>query len=134
MAFAPTSPRQDALSRMDITPLVSVLLAILVIFMLAMPLSSRPIPLDISYGCGWDTEAPEPLRVRIDASNGVFVDDQSTPMSTLRTAFEAAQTDARQRSVSLQMDVDGAADYQTVARVIATGLDAGLVGVRFVNH
>ena len=109
------------------------LLAVLAIFMLAVPLPSRLVPLDLGGICGWDREAPESLRVRIDASNGVFVDDQSTPMSALRTAFEAAQTDPQQRSASLQMDINGDADYQTVARVIAAGRDAGLVSVGFVN-
>lgn len=109
------------------------LLAVLAIFMLAVPLPSRLVPLDLGGICGWDREAPESLRVRIDANGGVFVDDQSTPMSALRTAFEAAQTDPQQRSASLQMDINGDADYQTVARVIAAGRDAGLVSVGFVN-
>lgn len=135
MAFAPTSSRQDALSRPDMTPLVGVLLAVLAIFMLAMPLSSRPVPLDIVGGCRWGTEAPEPIRVRIDASNGVFVNDQSTRMSALHAVFAAAvQAEAGNHGPSLRMDINDDADYQTVAQVIATGLDAGLVGVDFVKR
>ena len=38
MAFAPTSSRQDAMSQMNITPLVDVMLVMLVIFMITTPL------------------------------------------------------------------------------------------------
>lgn len=135
MAFAPTFPQQEALSRLDTTPLVGVLLAVLVIFMLAIPLSSRPVPLDIYNGCFWETEAPEPLRVRIDASNRVFVNDQSTPMPAVHAVFAAAvKAEAGKRGPSLQMDINGDADYQTVARVIAAGRDAGLAGIGFVKR
>lgn len=134
MAFAPTSSRHEALSRLDMTPLVGVLLAVLAIFMLAVPLPSRLVPLDIYNGCFWETEAPEPLRVRIDASNRVFVNDQSTPMPAVHAVFAAAvKAEAGKHGPSLKMDINGDADYQTVARVIAAGRDAGLVSVGFVN-
>lgn len=60
----------------------------------------------------------------------MFVNDQRVPVSGLRSTFTAA---VGNRNPSLQMDINGDADYQTVARVIAAGRDAGLVSVGFVN-
>ena len=134
MGFAPTSSRHEALSRLDTTTLVGVLLAVLAIVMLAMPVPSRPVRLDLGGICGWDREAPESLRVRIDANGGVFVNDQRMPVSGLRSTFTAAvQAAVGNRNPSLQMDINGDADYQTVARVIAASRDAGLAGVGFVK-
>jgi biopolymer transport protein ExbD len=46
MAFAQTSQPRN-IAEMNITPLVDVMLVMLVIFMIAAPVLSRPIPLDI---------------------------------------------------------------------------------------
>lgn len=134
MAFAASSPRQDAMAQMNITPLVGVMMALLVIFMVALPVTSRPVPLDIGFGCNLGAAASESVHVHIDAAGGVFVNDQPTPMSALHAVFATAQADATPQSASLLMDIDGEADYQTVARVIAAGRDAGLVSVDFVKY
>lgn len=135
MAFAVSPPRQDAMAHMNITPLVGVMMALLVVFMVALPATSLPVPLDIAIGCpGPPDETPPPLRVDIDAAGGLFVNDQPMPMSALHAVFATAQADAAPFSASLRMDIDDEADYQTVARVIAASADAGLVSVDFVRH
>ena len=47
MAFAQAGSRQDAISEMNITPLVDVMLVMLVIFMIAAPVFSQAIPLPL---------------------------------------------------------------------------------------
>lgn len=137
MTFAPTSFRQDAMAQINITPLVGVMMALLVVFMVALPVTTLPVPLDITYGgcrLGPFDETPPPLRVDINAAGSVFVNDQPTSMSSLRAVFATAQADAAPQGASLMMDIDGEVDYQTVARVIAASRDAGLVSVGFVRH
>jgi biopolymer transport protein ExbD len=136
MTFAPTSFQQGAMAQMNITPLVGVMMALLVVFMVTLPMTNRAVPLDIRYGgCpGPPDETPPPLRVDIDAAGGVLVNDQPTPMSALHAVFATAQADATPQSASLLMNIDGEVDYQTVARVIAAGQDAGLVSVGFVKY
>lgn len=136
MAFAVSSPRQDAMAQINITPLVGVMMALLVVFMVALPVTTLPVPLDITYrGCPRPLdETPPPLRVDINAAGSVFVNEQPTPMSSLRAVFATAQADAVPQGASLMMDIDGEVDYQTVARVIAASRDAGLVSVDFVRR
>jgi biopolymer transport protein ExbD len=56
MAFAQAEFRQDAISEMNVTPLVDVMLVMLVIFMITAPMLTRDIPLNlgtdrIAYRC-----------------------------------------------------------------------------------
>lgn len=134
MTFAPTSFRQDAMAQMNITPLVGVMMALLVIFMVTLPMTSRSVPLDIGFGCNLGVAASESVHVHIDDAGSVFVNDQPTSMSSLRAVFATAQADAAPQGASLMMDIDGEVDYQTVARVIAASRDAGLVSVGFVKY
>lgn len=134
MTFAPTSFRQDAMAQMNITPLVGVMMALLVVFMVALPVTSRSVPLDIGFGCNLGAAASESVHVHIDAAGGVFVNDPPTSMSALHAVFATAQADAAPQGASLMMDIDGEVDYQTVARVIAASRDAGLVSVGFVKY
>lgn len=133
MAFAPTSSRQDAMSQMNITPLVDVMLVMLVIFMLVAPVLSRPIPLDLlsENRDGKPPELAEPLSVRIDAAGSLFLDGRPMPLSALASVFEAEHVRAGAKLVPLQLDVNGQADYQTVAQVIAAAKNAGLDNIRF---
>lgn len=133
MAFAPTQDRQDAMSQMNITPLVDVMLVMLVIFMLVAPVLSRPIPLDIGTGNdGFKRESATPMLVRIDATGGLFLDGRPMPLSALASVFEAEHVRAGAKLVPLQLDVNGQADYQAVAQVIAAAKNAGLESIRFL--
>ena len=71
MAFAQASqPR--SIAEMNITPLVDVMLVMLVIFMIAAPVFSRPIPLDIGVSHSIQPPKLAPIELRIDASGQVF--------------------------------------------------------------
>lgn len=125
------------MAQMNVTPLVGVMMALLVVVMVALPVTNRAVPLDITHGgcpLGPRDETPPPLRVDIDAGGSVYVNDQPTSMSALRSVFATARADAEPYRASLMMDIDGEVDYQTVARVIAASRDAGLVSVGFVKH
>ncbi|MBW8851644.1 MAG: biopolymer transporter ExbD [Xanthomonadales bacterium] len=134
MAFAPTSSRQDAMSQMNITPLVDVMLVMLVIFMIVAPILSRPIPLDLpSKTRGGDPpELAAPLRVQIDATGSLFVDGRPMPLTALASVFEAEHVRAGTKLVPLQLDVNDQAEYQIVARVVAAAKNAGLENIRFL--
>ena len=134
MAFAPTSSRQDAMSQMNITPLVDVMLVMLVIFMLVAPVLSRPIPLDLPSMTreGKPPELAAPLRVQIDATGSLMLDGRPMPLSALASVFEAEHVRAGTNRVPLQLDVNDQAEYQVVAQVVAAAKNAGLDNIRFL--
>jgi biopolymer transport protein ExbD len=133
MAFAQRQATSD-IAEMNITPLIDVMLVLLVIFMIAAPILSRPIPLDLPNVVPNPPpiEPAKPLTLRIDAAGDLFVDGRPMPLSALPSVLEAEHARAGARVLPLQMDVNGQADYQTVAQVIAAAKNAGLDNIRFL--
>ncbi len=132
MAFAQADSRQDAISEMNITPLVDVMLVMLVIFMIAAPVFSQAIPLTLPQTPPINRESPPPpIELRIDAAGEVFLGGQPMPVSALSSVFSAELERAGSQPVILSIDANGEADYQVVARVLAVAQNSGLGNIRF---
>lgn len=131
MAFAYAESRQDAISEMNITPLVDVMLVMLVIFMIAAPVFSRAIPMTLPRGIHDGPKPPPPIELRIDATGEIFLGGQAMPVSALSSVFSAELERAGNQPVILRIDANGDADYQIVAKVLATAQNAGLGNIRF---
>ncbi len=133
MAFAQADSRQDAISEMNITPLVDVMLVMLVIFMIAAPVFSKAIPLNLPQTGPDQPDPPPPIELRIDAAGEVFLGGQPMPVSALSSVFSAERERAGTQPVILSIDANGEADYQVVAKVLAVAQNAGLGNIRFKN-
>jgi biopolymer transport protein ExbD len=130
MAFAQADSRQDAISSINITPLVDVMLVMLVIFMIAAPVFSRAIPLPLGHPNEQAKPPPPPIELRIDAAGEIFLGGQPMPVSALPSVFSAELERAGSQPVILNIDANGEADYQVVAKVLATAQNAGLGNIR----
>ncbi len=131
MAFAQAETRQDAISAMNITPLVDVMLVMLVIFMVTAPVFSQAIPLTLGRSGPPRPEPPPPIELRINAAGEVFVGDRLMPASALSSVFSAEVERAGTEPVILRIDANGDAEYQTVARVLATAQNVGINNITF---
>ncbi len=131
MAFAQADSRQDAISEMNITPLVDVMLVMLVIFMIAAPVFSQAIPLKLPQRGPVQPDPPPPIELRIAATGEVFISGQPMPVSALSSVFSAELERAGSQPVMLSIDANGEADYQVVAKVLAVAQNAGLGNIRF---
>jgi biopolymer transport protein ExbD len=131
MAFAQGQTRQDSISQMNITPLVDVMLVMLVIFMIAAPIFSQPIPLDIGRGGPQPVDPPAPVQLQIAASGELFLGGHPLPESALSSLFFAELERAGGHPLILSIDANGDVDYQVVAKVLATAQNAGLENIRF---
>jgi biopolymer transport protein ExbD len=131
MAFAQAESRQDAISEMNITPLVDVMLVMLVIFMVTAPVFSQAIPLPLAGKPPIDQIPPPPIELRIDAASEVFLSGQPVPVSALSSMFSAEIERGGTQLPSLKIDANGEADYQVIAKVLATAQNAGLSSISF---
>ena len=131
MTFAQADFRQDAISEMNITPLVDVMLVMLVIFMIAAPVFSQAIPLNLPRPNHHAEPPPPPIELRIDAAGDVYLGGQPMPVSALSSVFSAELERAGSHPVILSIDANGEADYQIVAKVLAVAQNAGLGNIRF---
>jgi biopolymer transport protein ExbD len=135
-AFAVDSTQRSVAS-INITPLVDVMLVLLVIFMVAAPVLSRAIPMDLPQAAPPDqrrTPPPEPLRLRIDAAGAVSVDGNAISLAALPGLLRAELQRHPDGQPMLQVDASGDSDYDVVARVLAAANNAGVQQVGFVRR
>src|ERR1700759_2863983 len=76
--------RRGALSEINVTPLVDVMMVLLIIFMISAPLLTAGVPLELPK-----TEAAalqdqsKPLTVSIRADGSIFIGDREVPFADL---------------------------------------------------
>lgn len=134
MAFA-GNPSHRSVAQMNITPLVDVMLVLLVIFMVAAPMLTQRIPLDLPQAAPPATVAPPtPIDLRIDAAGGVTWNGAPASVANLPALFDGvAQADAAHAPL-LRIDASADADYGDVARVLALARNAGVDRIAFVRR
>ena len=123
------------IAAINITPLVDVLLVLLIIFMVAAPVVTRSIDLDLPRPTPDATPPPQTIRLGIDASGEIHWNDTLQPLSALEALMAVeAQRAASGKQPLLQIDANGEADYGRVARVLAAARNAGLDRIAFVQR
>jgi len=137
MAFASNSgggPMAD----INVTPLVDVMLVLLIIFMVTMPIQSFPIKVDLPQKTDKPLEnpkePPEPIRLRIDASNEVFWNDSPTPISALQNMMSAEVQRDPTNQPTLEIETNDEAEYEVLAKVLAAAKNAEMIKIGFVQN
>jgi biopolymer transport protein ExbD len=126
MAFTrPATPRDIA--EMNITPLVDVMLVLLIIFMVAAPLLSRPLALDLPRFTPDPPPPPEVVRLRIDPDGGLHWNGSPLPGSALDAMLRIEA--GRDVLPLLALDVAPDTDYAHVARVLGRARAAGFENI-----
>jgi biopolymer transport protein ExbD len=137
-AFYEGNPEASAgrdIAAINITPLVDVLLVLLIIFMVAAPVVSRSIDLDLPQPTPNAPLQSQTIRLEIDAAGEVRWNDAVQPLSALEALMAVeAQRATPGKEPLLQIDASGDADYGRVARVLAAARNAGLDRIAFVQR
>ncbi len=137
MAFTSNSGAGAPMSDMNVTPLVDVMLVLLIIFMVTAPILSYPIDIDLPQRTTNPpenpVEPPEPVKLRIDQSGTVYWNDSPTPVSALRSMMtsEVERDPANQPTLEIDMNED--AQYEILAKVLASAKDAQMKKIGFVK-
>jgi len=136
MAFANQLPSgaREAMSSMNVTPLVDVMLVLLIIFMVTAPLLSRPINIELPQPGPQKVDReqlPEPIHLRIGALGDLYWNDVPLPASALQPSLQLEAARAVQPTLILDTSPD--ADYQYMAQVLAVAKDARLRRIGFAE-
>ena len=124
--------RPKTMSDINMTPLIDVMLVLLVIFMIAAPLMTSRLQLDLPKVQAHGTSDRDPsIHVAIDAHGHIFLADNPVDLGSLKVQLgaEARKTPAAQ----VELRADRAAAYGQVAEVIGVLQDAGLSRIGFVT-
>ena len=132
MAFASDSS-QRSVAEINITPLVDVMLVLLVIFMVAAPVLTHRIPLDLPQRSPTTPATPVEIDLRIDAAGGLSWNGAPTSVAALPAKLASVAQDTAHPPL-LRVDANADADYADVAKVLALARNAGIERIGFVRR
>jgi biopolymer transport protein TolR len=119
-------------SEINVTPLVDVMLVLLIVFMVAAPLLSVGVPIDLPK-----TEAKalpsqqEPLTISVDSEGRVFLQDEEVLMEDLIAKLVAVSDTGYDERIFLRGDENS--DYGAVMKVMARINAAGFSNLNLVT-
>ena len=122
----------DLISEINVTPMVDVMLVLLIIFMVAAPLLTVGVPIDLP-----DTQAKamnadtQPITVSINDTGKVYLQETEIPIDEVVAKLQAiAKTGYDER---IFVRGDKTADYGTVMKVMARISAAGYKNIGLVT-
>ncbi len=133
MAFKPQSESDEAMSEINVTPLVDVMLVLVIILLVTAPLLTQSVHVTLPKTATTTADVKEqPLQLGIDMQGGITLN--KIPMTDL-TALETALKDEllRNPEVGLHLYADQDVVYAKVAEVMATVQHAGIAKIAFVT-
>ena len=126
MAFAVRSDAA-AVSEMNITPLVDVLLVLLVIFMLATPVVGHPLLLSLPQDGPKPPEPPAVVELALDAEGRWLWQGRALPAATAAGLLQLEA--ARSPQPVLQLSADPGVAYADWVDMLAASREAGFAQV-----
>ncbi|MBN2753008.1 MAG: TonB system transport protein ExbD [Rhodospirillaceae bacterium] len=116
----------------NVTPFIDVMLVLLIIFMVAAPLSTVDVPVDLPSASAPPTKRPEdPLFVSVKADTSVLLGNSPVELAGLAAALDEKTGGAKETRVFLR--ADKVVDYGTLMTVMNRLRDSGYLKVALVG-
>jgi biopolymer transport protein TolR len=124
--------RRGALSEINVTPLVDVMLVLLIIFMISAPLLTVGVPLQLpKTEAGAMQDQTEPLTLSIRADGTIFLNQTEVPFASLSPALQGVAGAGMARPIYVR--ADGRASYAMVAQVMAALSASGFANINLIT-
>ena len=124
--------RRGALSEINVTPLVDVMLVLLIIFMISAPLLTAGVPLELpKTDAGAVNDSQAPLTVSVQKTGALFIQDKPISFEDLGIRLKAMAGDGLDKPIYVR--ADGAAPYATVAQVMARLSISGFTKINLIT-
>lgn len=133
MAFKPQSEDQEAMSEINVTPLVDVMLVLVIILLVTAPLVTQSVNVALPKTAETTPEVKDqPLQLEIDAKKQISLNKLAiTDLAALETVLKKEL--AKNHDAIVHLYVDQNVEYKKVAEVMATVQHAGIVKLSFVT-
>ena len=123
---------EDELSEINVTPFIDVMLVLLIVFMVAAPLSTVDVQVNLPASSAPPAERPEePVWLTISADRVVHLGDAPVDVASLATALDARTGAMRETPVFLR--ADQSLDYGALMGVLDALRAGGYLKVALVG-
>jgi biopolymer transport protein TolR len=124
--------RRGALSEINVTPLVDVMLVLLIIFMISAPLLTAGVPVELpKTEAGAMQDVPDPITLSIRADGRIYVGENEVPFANLAPRLKEMASDSTR---PIYVRADGKASYEIVARVMASLSTSGFTSINLITE
>jgi len=124
--------RYRPMAEINVTPLVDVMLVLLIIFMVAAPLMTVGVPVDLPRTAAAPlNQETEPLTISVDPQGRIFLQETEVPMEELVPRLQAIMANQPQGAPERRIFVRGdrAISYGKVMEVMGTIAASGFTRV-----
>ena len=133
MAFDQGSSGNEAISQINVTPLVDVMLVLLIIFMVTAPILQQGVTIDLpKVAAGPLSGDQEQLVVNVTRNGEVLLNNTAMPLDHLTDKLRAIAAARPDRAVYVR--ADQAVPYGQVMRTMGAVRAAGLTRVDLVTE
>ena len=120
------------LSEINVTPFIDVMLVLLIVFMVAAPLSTVDVPVNLPGSSAPTTDRPaDPLWLTFTVDRNLVLDDAPIDTAALGPALDARTGGDRERPVFLR--ADRSVDYGDLMGVLDALRGAGYLKIALVG-
>lgn len=121
------------MAEINVTPFVDVMLVLLIVFMVAAPLLTAGVPIDLpdSQAKAMKDEDNKPLEVSIDKQGGLFVGETPVKEDRLVALLTSMTNNDAERRIYIR--ADQTLDYGQVMRVLGSINAAGFRKVALIS-
>ncbi len=124
--------RHGAISEINVTPLVDVMLVLLIVFMVAAPLMTTGVPLELPKTQAKQLNtATEPLTISVKSDGTIYIQETLIKIEELAPKLQALAKNGPQEQLMLRADT--AVAYGKVMEVMGTLNQAGYTKIGLVT-
>ncbi|HHB81853.1 MAG TPA: protein TolR [Devosia sp.] len=116
--------RNAPMSEINVTPMVDVMLVLLIVFMVAAPLLTVGVPIDLPETQAQNLATPaEPITLSVSSTGSVFIGDEEVSIEEAVARVGALVAENEEQRIYLRGDTS--ADYGAVMKVMGALSAAG---------
>lgn len=123
----------EAMSEINVTPFVDVMLVLLIIFMVAAPLLTVGVPVELpkTAAQALEVEQEEPLTLTLTVEGTILLNTTETPEADLLPKLRAIAAERESRKIFLR--ADGGIPYSRVVQVMGALNGGGFTDIGLVT-
>ena len=125
--------RRAPMSEINVTPFVDVMLVLLIIFMVAAPLMTVGVPIDLPKTAAKALNADtQPITISVRADGEIYLQETPIPAEEVAAKLQAVATTGYTERIFVRGD--GTAPYVIIADVMSRIQNAGFTNIGLVTE